>query len=242
MELARSLARDLFKIPMDAIPDRSREAYVWVRGVFFDGPWHQTYDVLEYAARNIDVICNRRGAANNYYRDQRYDLIQELNRILEGELSGYRFVRGELVPIADPAEVAAVEQAAAATTRDPLRGAHEHLLSALRFLGQKPSPDYRNSVKESISAVESVVNVLGGGRASGVSEAVEELAKHTEIHGALKAALKQLYGYTSDADGIRHAILDQATVGFDEAKFMLVVCAAFVNFVVGKAQTAGLLR
>ena len=71
---------------------------------------------------------------------------------------------------------------------------------------------------------------------------MEELAKHTEVHGALKAALKQLYGYTSDADGIRHAILDQARVGFDEAKFMLVVCAAFVNFMIGKAQAAGLLR
>ena len=35
-----------------------------------------------------------------------------INRVLERELSGYRFIKGELAPITDPAEIAAVESAA----------------------------------------------------------------------------------------------------------------------------------
>lgn len=43
-------------------------------------------------------------------------------------------------------------------------------------------------------------------------------------------------------DGIRHAILEEPNVGFHEAKFMLVACSAFVNFLISKAEAASLLR
>jgi hypothetical protein len=35
-----------------------------------------------------------------------------------------------------------------------------------------------------------------------------------------------------DQAGIRHALLEKEQVGFDDAKFMLVVCSAFVNYVI----------
>jgi len=53
------------------------------------------------------------------------------------------------------------------------------------------------------------------------------------LHPALKGAFDKLYGYTSDADGIRHALLEEDKVTFEQAKFMLVVCSAFTNYVVG---------
>ena len=59
--------------------------------------------------------------------------------------------------------------------------------------------------------------------------------------GSLWGRFVQLYGYTSDEDGIRHAILnDDAVVGLDEAKFFLVACSAFVNFLIAKAESAEL--
>jgi hypothetical protein len=50
----------------------------------------------------------------------------------------------------------------------------------------------------------------------------------------LSKAFESLYGYTSDANGIRHALMDASTLGFADAKFMLVCCSAFVNFLVAK--------
>jgi len=44
-----------------------------------------------------------------------------------------------------------------------------------------------------------------------------------------------MYGYTSDADGIRHKLLDEATIDFEDAKFMLVSCSAFVNLLRARA-------
>lgn len=42
------------------------------------------------------------------------------------------------------------------------------------------------------------------------------------------------YGYASDETGIRHAgKIGELNSNFDEAKFMLVACAGFVNYLKG---------
>ena len=54
-----------------------------------------------------------------------------------------------------------------------------------------------------------------------------------EIHSGLKSAFNILYGYTSDANGIRHAgDIGGPSSTFDEAKFMLISCSAFINYLV----------
>ncbi len=138
-------------------------------------------------------------------------------------------------------ETTEVSGALELTERVGLGGAHEHIQTALTLFGKRPDPDYRNSIKESISAVKSIAGVLGKEDSKGLAGALTALCKRTPIHGALKAAFVQLYGYTSNEDGVRHAILDEPQIGFDEAKFMLVSCSAFVNYLISKAQSGGLM-
>ena len=58
------------------------------------------------------------------------------------------------------------------------------------------------------------------------------------MHQALEGAFSKLYRYTSDESGIRHALMEGGReVTFDEAKFMLVTCSAFINNVRGVAAT-----
>jgi hypothetical protein len=72
-------------------------------------------------------------------------------------------------------------------------------------------PDYRNCVKESISAVESAARQIAGEGAK-LADALAALErKGVTLHPALKKGFLRLYGYTSDDDGIRHAILDEPT-------------------------------
>src|SRR5258708_2979163 len=56
------------------------------------------------------------------------------------------------------------------------------------------------------------------------------------LHPALKSAFSQLYGYTSDASGIRHSLLAQSVLDLEDAKLMLVLCSAFVNFLKARNQ------
>ena len=240
--VAIALAQEVYKLPVDSLPRSMAQAHEWVRQRFFEASWHEMYDLLEFLVRHCNVIYNRPSALGSAYLDLKPEFLREVNAILERELSAYRFISGQLAPITDPTEVAAIEEASAVGLHGPLGGVSEHIRAALELLGRKPDPDYRNSIKESISAVESAVNAVTGAEGSGVAKAVELLATRVAIHPSLRASLKQLYGFTSNADGIRHAILEQSAVGFAEAKFMLVACSAFTNFLVSKADEAGFLK
>lgn len=232
---AITIGVDLLKIAIDDIRAYSDDsARLWLYNKYFGSKeWYEPYNMLQFVVENIQYL---RGGALS-----REHAITEANQVLERELSAYRFVGTELVPITSEAEMRAIEEAMAQSLKTRMSGVEEHLRSALAMLGKKPEPDYRNSIKESISAVESAVKLITGTRGGGLDDAMNVLAAKTGMHGALKSGLSKLYGYTSDASGIRHAMLEESTVDYDDAKFMLVSCSAFVNFLIAKADAAGLL-
>lgn len=240
--LLRALAANLFKERVDDMPTLNDFAQSEIKNRFFDGKWHEVYDLIEYALQlYVYYYTNTCDGPTRYHLESPSDTFSRFNRILEREMSGYRFINGVLTPITDKAEVQEIAEAIQTADTLGLGGARQHLESALRCLGQKPTPDYRNSIKEAISAVESVAKKIAGKDSGKLAEALDILAQQTGMHGALKSAFSKLYGYTSDEDGIRHAILNEPDVGFAEAKFMVVSCSAFVNYVITKAGEAGLL-
>lgn len=83
--------------------------------------------------------------------------------------------------------------------------------------------------------MEAACNLITGSKAT-LGQALKALEGKTEIHPAFKNALSSLYGYTSDASGIRHALIEEENVDFADAKFMLVSCAAFVNYLKSKSS------
>jgi hypothetical protein len=161
-----------------------------------------------------------------------------VNGILKEEMSGYRFVSGHIVEITSEQEIKTIEQALGLA--DSLKPVREHLSQSLTLLSDRKTPDYRNSIKESISAVESLSKIISNQNKAALGPALNAVEKKTKLHSVLKEAFQKLYGYTSDAQGIRHALMDEPTLDVEDAKFMLVSCSAFVNYLVVKAQKAGI--
>ena len=60
--------------------------------------------------------------------------------------------------------------------------------------------------------------------------------KQLNVHKALESGFSAIYGYTNDADGIRHAISGESSVDEDDARFFLVSCSAFVNYLISRAS------
>ena len=181
---------------------------------FFDASWYEVYNVIEYFAPLLDH--------------------DRLNAVFELEGSPYRFLAKVLSPITDPRELEAIAEAQ--QQGDRFAGARTHITEALRMLGQRPQPDYRNAIKEAISAVESTLKLLTAENHADLAGALREFRRTHHVHGALFNGLDALYGYTSNEHGLRHALLEAgANVGFAEAKFMIVACAAFMNFLILKS-------
>jgi len=123
-----------------------------------------------------------------------------------------------------------------------LDGVRQQLEQALKLFGRRPVPDYANAIKEAVSAVEGTVKLINGSRGGGLHDALEAVAAKIDLHPALKAGMQKLYGYASDEAGIRHARLEAGTVDEAEARLMVVTCSALVNFLIVKAEAAGLLK
>lgn len=157
------------------------------------------------------------------------------NSIFEKEFVGYRYINKKIVPITDDTEIDSIE----AAINVPYRKAVTHLNKALVLIANREHPDYANSIKESISAVEAICSEILG-KSDTLGSALKKLEQiGIKIHPSLKAAFEKLYGYTSDASGIRHSgQLDGKDATFDEAKFMLVSCSAFINYI--KSVTSNL--
>jgi len=218
--LCTSLWYNYFKEPIDQLSNNWEEVYDQLRQYFYKCEWYEAYDFVEFVANNYKK--------NNFFAS----FSEEANRLLEREMSAYRFVDGIITRITDEQEIAEIEQAAEASAGPVAL----HLRRSLELLSDRSAPDYRNSVKESISAVESLVSITLNKSGGTLGKLLNQLETEIGLHPALKAAFQKLYGYTSDQDGIRHAMIESGKVDFHDAKFMLVVCSAFINFVEGKAQ------
>jgi hypothetical protein len=125
-----------------------------------------------------------------------------------------------------PQEVESVETA----LQSPIDGIRVHFAKALQLYSNRDSPDFPNSVKESISAVEAACKELTGLRDATLGKALNALHAKQPLHQDLKDALSKLYHWTSDHGGIRHSIKDAQKVERADAQFMLVTCSAFVNY------------
>ena len=134
-----------------------------------------------------------------------------------------------ILPAATPQEGMAIVEAVKTLDLARLDGSAKHLRNASACINRG---DWTGGVRDSIHAVESVARQVDPGAAKKLGPALKTLERHRVLHPALREALSKLYGYTSDEQGIRHALLDRtdAPVGRDEAVFMLGACASFASY------------
>ncbi|MBL7963648.1 MAG: hypothetical protein JNM31_07360 [Flavobacteriales bacterium] len=200
-----------------------------IKKIFIEGPWNEMFDILEF------IPGNHQDSKNPHETHWNPMFIKRCNEILEQYMSAYRFVDGEIVEITSENEIVAIEGALSAS-RSQYAPVHEHLRRALELLSDREARDYRNSIKESISAVESLACLIAEKPKATLNDALDEIEKKHALHGALKKSFSNLYGYTSDEGGVRHKLLDEAALSLEDATFMLVSCSAFVSYLIAKAK------
>ena len=213
----------------DEMPTYHHDRMPIIKKYYFGANWSDCYDLVEFCA-NLDI-------------PQSKEFIERCNEIFKEEFSGYRFLGKELVPISNETESTSIQQAIEISSRmSPLKGVNIHLEDALKKLSDRKSPDYRNSIKESILAIEALANIIAGKTNSTLGQALSIIKSKIGLHRALEQGYKSIYGYTSDDDGIRHFLLEESTCDLADAQYMLVSCSAFVNYLIAKAIKAGIIQ
>ena len=206
---------DDYDIGQDVIPDYLEDDSY---------EWYEKFDIIEEALyflrENKDYYRNGKAVCFEFLKN---DLNSEFVRLNVG----HRVVDDCITDIISDCEIESVEKAVNRSD-DQVK---EHFQNAIMLYSQRPEADYRNSIKESISAVESYCRKKTGEITLG--KALKKLEDAgIMIHPRLKTAFEQLYAYTNNGDtGIRHALIEGEHVpSHGEALFMLVSCSALINY------------
>ncbi len=235
-----------FKQPLDTLSNDPSEIYKYIRDYFFDSKrkWNEIYDFIEFVVKvypfvvNDDVDSKKK---NEFIKA----FIKACNIVLERELSAYRFVGEKIIKITSEIEIKEIEEALENTKNiDKLKPVNEHLKRAIELLSDRKSPDYRNSIKESISALESLCKIIinDGNKTLGKALNIMKDQKIIDLHSALYQIGHNLYGYASDCGGIRHGkSVPNCNVNFEDAKFMLLCCSSYINYLIAKASELQIL-
>lgn len=182
----------------------------------------QWYAKLDLIDKSIEYLVAKDIPYVRYF-------IADLNREFKQLHFAYRIVDNQIVEITSKEEIKSIEDAIS-NNDNPIR---THFQAALQLYAKRPEGDFRNSIKESISAVEVFCRDKTGEETLGKALKRWEKSEIT-IPQILNTAFDKLYAYTNQPDtGIRHALMDSSatyTPSSAEALFMLVACSAFINY------------
>ncbi|MCE5193586.1 hypothetical protein LLF88_06615 [bacterium] len=165
----------------------------------------------------------------------RQSLRQDVTEDFARNFASVKMIDGSITPMSDEEQAREIEMA----MQGPFSKVNFQLHIALELLADRDQPNYRDSTKNSVSAVESLYKHIVGDRKATLEEALKKMdATAMPIHPSLKDAFGKFYAYAGDV--ARHGLMGSDNLDVKGARHMLVTCSAFIDYLVVKAGKAGI--
>jgi len=191
-----------------------RDRSVWIENLenfILRRNWNEVLDLLEVVIGSNIV---------------RQDFIDSLGSAFKSSGSAYRLINGRMETITSEEHASSLDVAINTVSSSEYGGAKNHLQNAST---EMRNGKWKSSIRESISSIESILFDATGQKS--FAKAIDTLKPKLGTHSALVEGWKKIYGYTSDKDGIRHAMLSEtSSVDEKEAIYMYGACAGFVAY------------
>ncbi|HJV84147.1 MAG TPA: hypothetical protein VJ698_01625 [Noviherbaspirillum sp.] len=201
--------------------------------------WEKTYDFCErlhnYLACEVGYTWNDEFQVTKTKSEVQGFIAEELQRLFEEEGLAFEFSDG-LVRRLGRKHTVDVTTRAQVVLGDPrLASARKHYDKALQFFRSPSKPDYENTVKEAVCAVEAAgKSLFPGAKASTLGDLAKWLssAKEVSVPKALIQTITGIYAYRSGGDGIGHGGSSGGAATMEVAEYVLAVCASQIIYLV----------
>ncbi len=206
--------------------------------------WEKAYDFCErlyghlaqevgyYPDQDQYTVQTSRGEVRTFIAD-------ELQRLLIEENLAFEFSDG-VVRRRGRKHTDEVSTRAKVVLGDPrLSSAREHYDKALRFFRNPTKPDFENTVKEAVCAVEAAGKVLfPGAKAATLGDLAKWLATCADLSvpKALCQTITGVYAFRSGGDGVGHGGATGGIATGHVAEYILGVCASQIIYLVDIAN------
>ena len=218
-------------MPQNTILDDYSAITKQLQSIIIEQRFNKVLDLLQYIANHRDDRNDSKAIALNT-RLVRFP--SQINLVFDKHRAAYVFNTSgppyKILPRTSEAQGVAVQNAVAMLKNHGQHGTVTHLYEAANHLDSR---EHADAIVDSIHAVESVARLIDPNASRTLKPALDSLVRKEVLkHPALVEALKKLYGYTSDEEGLRHALVfqDAADVGMNEAMFMFGACASFAAY------------
>jgi hypothetical protein len=209
----RRIAREVPKTYDRELVKSSREAQSSAEAILDSLPWQKVFDFCERLHNHLAIAELTWDDLSNDLEevasrsDVQREIADELQRLFFEENLGYSFVQGEVRRRGRSHTVHLVERVEP-TLGDPrLNGAREHYAKARRYFEHPVKPDYENTVKEAVCAVEAAARSLFPAKGT---KTLADVVRHIQGSGKgqlpkpLADTLSGLYGFRNAGNGVSH--------------------------------------
>ena len=194
------------------------EVFNNIYNIFSMESYEEIFTFIEGMIKCFEFIDKNMGN----YLNLKKDYENKIQKVFKEENVNYKIIDSKITDIVDEEQIKSIGE----TLNNPYKVVSEHYSKAIEQLYSVK--DYANSIKESISSVEAMCQVINGSKEE-LKKALDNLK--IKIHPALEQGYIKLYAFTCDENGSRHANgLSEGEATFEEAKYMLISCSAFVNY------------
>lgn len=201
--------------------------------------WYHFYDIVELIGQEVKKSEQRasesvfspneaiRGSAS--VQDFGFNTyVESINALFADENIGWRLGKNGVVERESPKELSDRIEEIEETLTDKFEPAREHYRKAIRFANARPL-DPENSIKEVVSAVESVGRILYP-KANTLGDVVKQMRNDQLWPKQLVSVIEKFYGYACSEPAVRHGGSASSRVLLDDAEFCLHVGAALIRY------------
>lgn len=161
-----------------------------INQVIMNNSYDDVLTLVEAISEYWEEELNERYLYRGYgYSSQaeNYSVFEQFNNLFKQEYVGYRFIGGLISPISNEIEMDTIQE----VLDSEYSAVTSHIIKAHSLLANREHPDYENSIKESISSVEAMCEIVTGvrGKEATLGNMLKKLEqKGVVIHSALKSA------------------------------------------------------
>jgi hypothetical protein len=208
--------------------------------------WPKAYDFCERLHSHLPQELGYEDQYGNYEvqtprGDMQSYIAAELQRLFLEEGLAYEFAEGVVRRRGRKHTVELLAKTQVVLGDQRLLGARKHYDKALQFFRHPSSPDYENSVKEAVCAVEAAGKLLfPAAKATTLGDLVRWLgsAEELAVPKAICLTLTGVYAFRSGGEGVAHGAANGGKVTLEVAEYILGVCASQIIYLVDLENSA----
>jgi len=200
--------------------------------------WEKAYDFCErlhnHLAQEVGHSWNDDYQITTPRSEVQKFIAEELQRLFEEEGLAFEFADG-FVRRGRKHTVDLTTRAQVVLGDSGLANARMHYDKALKFFRNPSMPDYENTVKEAVCAVEAAGKVLfPGAKAPTLGDLAKwfTYTKDVSVPKALAQTITGIYAYRSGGDGVGHGGSVGGIATAEVAEYVLAVCASQIIYFV----------